>query len=93
MTSTRVEHLSEEILRVEGHLEAAGMVVPLQFTAALRSVAAGFEVEATTTVDQRKLGMSTGKLGMIRTPATLHVKALLTAAGERQVRRPVRGGG
>ena len=37
----------------------------------------GVAVEATTTVDQRKFGMGSGLLGMIRRPATLHVKALL----------------
>jgi hypothetical protein len=42
------------------------------------------EIEATTTVDQRELGMSDGTLGMsdgtlgmIRTPVTLHVNARL----------------
>jgi hypothetical protein len=38
------------------------------------------EIEATTTVDQRRVGMSSGLLGMVRRPATLHVKALLSDA-------------
>jgi hypothetical protein len=49
----------------------------LEFPATVRRVADGLEVEATTTVDQSRLGMSSGKLGMIRRPATLHVKARL----------------
>ena len=63
------------MLHVEGDLEAAGKVVPLEFAATVRQVDDALEVEATTTVDQRQLGMSSGQLGMIRRPATLHVKA------------------
>jgi polyisoprenoid-binding protein YceI len=81
-TSTHVHHASDGTLRVAGHLEAAGKVVPLEFVATLRPIGSGIEVEATTTVDQRELGMSNGKLGMIRPPATLHVKAHLVDAGE-----------
>jgi len=36
----------------------------------------------TTTVDQLRFGMSSGLLGMIRRPATLHVKALLKGEGD-----------
>ena len=65
------------MLHVEGNLEAAGNVVPLEFDATVQPAGDGLEVEATTTVDQRQFGMSSGLLGMIRRPATLHVKALL----------------
>ena len=41
----------------------------------VQPVESGLEIEATTTVDQRQFGMSSGRLGMIRPPATLHVKA------------------
>jgi polyisoprenoid-binding protein YceI len=82
-TSTRVHYVTERTLHVAGYLEAAGKVVPLEFAATLRPVGDELEVEATTAVDQRELGMSTGKLGMIRPPATIHVKARLAAAGER----------
>jgi hypothetical protein len=37
-----------------------------------------FQIEATTTVDQQELGMSSGTLGMIRRPVTLHVNARLS---------------
>jgi len=76
--STRVHHVTGEILHVVGHLEAAGEVVVLEFPATVRSLDDGaLEFEATTTLDQRELGMSSGQLGMIRPPAKLHVKARL----------------
>ena len=74
-TSTRVHDVGDGILHVVGRLEAAGHVVPLEFPATVRPAGNGYEVEATTTVDQSQLGMSSGRLGMIRRPATLHVKA------------------
>ena len=80
-TSTHVGDAGDGILHVEGRLEAAGHVVPLGFDATVQPVDDGLELAATTTVDQRRLGMSTGLLGMIRTPATLHVNARVTAVG------------
>jgi polyisoprenoid-binding protein YceI len=75
--STRVHDVGGGILHVVGRLEAAGNVVPLEFPATVRLVGKGVEIEATTTVDQAQLGMSSGRLGMIRRPTTLHVKAWL----------------
>jgi polyisoprenoid-binding protein YceI len=77
-TSTRVHHVTDEILHVVGHLEAAGTVVLLEFPATVRQLDDALEVEATATLDQRELGMSSGQLVMIRPPATLHVKAHLS---------------
>jgi polyisoprenoid-binding protein YceI len=77
-TSTRVRDVNGEILHVVGRLEAAGNGVLLEFPATVRPVGDGLEIEATTTVDQSQLGMSSGQLGMIRRPATLHVKAHLS---------------
>jgi polyisoprenoid-binding protein YceI len=77
-TSTHVHHVTSRILHVVGRLEAAGKVVPLEFAATVRQLGDALEVEATTTVDQRRLGMSSGRLGMIRPPARLHVKARLS---------------
>ena len=77
-TSTRVNNVNGEILHVVGRLEAAGKVVPLDFAATVRQLGDGLELEATTTLDQRQLGMSSGQLGMIRTPALLHVRARLS---------------
>jgi polyisoprenoid-binding protein YceI len=76
--SNRVRTAADGLLHVEGDLEAGGNVVPLEFDATVLQLEDGaLEVEATTTVDQRQLGMSSGKLGMIRPPATVHVKARL----------------
>ena len=77
-TSTRVHHVTSELLHIVGHLEAAGKVAPLEVAATVRQLDDALEVEATTTVDPRRLGMSSGLLGMIRPPATLHVKARLS---------------
>jgi polyisoprenoid-binding protein YceI len=77
-TSTGVEHAGDGVLRVEGDLDAAGTVVPLQFDATVEQAGDLLELETTTTVDHRQLGMSSGRLGMIRPPATLHVKARLS---------------
>jgi polyisoprenoid-binding protein YceI len=65
-------------LAVNGRLEAAGGKVPVALEATVREEADELEIEATTAVDQRELGMTFSPLGMIRTPATLHVKARLT---------------
>jgi polyisoprenoid-binding protein YceI len=76
--STRVHNVNGGLLHVVGRLEAAGNVVLLEFPATVRPVGNGLEIEATTTVDQSQLGMTSGQLGMIRRPATLHVKAHLS---------------
>jgi polyisoprenoid-binding protein YceI len=64
-------------LAVTGQLKAAGHTVPLAFEVTERQDGEELELEATTTVDQRELGMTASPLGMIRTPATLHVRARL----------------
>ena len=69
--------MCDGILHVVGSLEAAGKSVLLEFPATVRPVGAGLEIEATTTVDRSRLGMSSGQLGMMRPPATLHAKARL----------------
>jgi polyisoprenoid-binding protein YceI len=76
--STRVHRVTSELLHVVGRLEAAGNAVTLEFPATVRQLEGALEVEATTRIDQRELGMSSGPLGMIRPPATLHVSALLS---------------
>jgi polyisoprenoid-binding protein YceI len=80
-TSTRVSDVGDGKLHVQGRLEAAGQTVPLELDASVQQVDGGLEVEATTTLDQRRFGMSSGQLGMIRPPATLHVRARLAEAG------------
>ena len=75
--STHVQPIGERDLHVVGRLEAAGTSVPLEFPASIREQDGHYEIEATTAVDHRAFGMSSGALGMIRPPATLHVKAQL----------------
>ena len=76
--STRVHNVGDGILHVVGRLEAAGRSVSLEFPATLRPAGGALDIEATAAVDERELGMSSGTLGMIRQPVTLHVKARLT---------------
>jgi len=76
--STRVSYVGDRELHVQGELEAAGAVVPVDLRATLREAGGGLEVEATTTVDHASFGMSSGHLGMIRPPVALRVNAHLT---------------
>jgi polyisoprenoid-binding protein YceI len=76
-TSTLINDL-DGTLAVVGHLEAAGRTAPVALDATVREAGDDLEIEATTTVDQRELGMTLSPLGMIRTPSTLHVRAWLT---------------
>jgi polyisoprenoid-binding protein YceI len=75
--STRVDAVGDKMLHVVGNLEMAGIVEPLEFAVTVQPAGDGLALEARTTVDQRRFGMSSGLLGMIRRPATLHVEALL----------------
>jgi polyisoprenoid-binding protein YceI len=76
-TSTLVNDLGGT-LAVVGHLEAAARTVPVALRATVREAGDDLEIEATTTVDHRELGMTFSPLGMIRAPSTLHVRARLT---------------
>ena len=75
--STRVDVVGDGALHVVGTLEVAGTVEPLELDANVQPAGDTFAVEATTSVDPQRFGMSSGPLGMIRGPATLHVRALL----------------
>ncbi len=74
--------LDGERLKVSGQLYAAGQSMPLALDAELRRVGDELEVEAKTEADQRKLGMTHGTLGMIRTPSKLTVRGRLVQAAE-----------
>jgi polyisoprenoid-binding protein YceI len=76
--SSTLIHQRDRTLAMNGQLEAAGGSVPVALEATIREGGDELEIEATTTADQRELGMTFSPLGMIRTPATLHVKARLT---------------
>lgn len=66
-----------ERLRVTGRLEAAGHSVPLDVEATLRRADGEFELDATTSVNQRELGMTWSPLGITRTPSKLIVSGRL----------------
>jgi len=87
-TSTSVCNVSNGTLHVEGGLEAAGVVVPLEFDAEVRQVGEELEVEARTTVDPRRFGMSSGHVRMIPPPARLHIRVRLTEAKARTKQAP-----
>ena len=75
--STHVTGLGNGDVHVSGELEAAGTRVPLAFDASVRVIDGELEVEATTTVDQGRFGMSEGPLGNVRPPTKVRVKARL----------------
>jgi polyisoprenoid-binding protein YceI len=78
--AVNVTDMGDGALRVNGELEAAATRVPLSFDATEREVGDELELEATTVLDQHLLGMTHSALGMVRRPATLHVKARLVPA-------------
>ena len=62
---------------MSGDLEAAGTRVPLAFDASVRMIGGELEIEAATTVDQGRFGMSQGPCRNVRPPARLFVKTRL----------------
>jgi hypothetical protein len=72
-----VRDSGEGELHIEGRLQAAGRVVPVEFDATVRRVDDSLRLEAAATVDQQQLGADGAQLGMIL-PATVHVRAHLT---------------
>ena len=78
--STSVSNPREHPLRLEGELEVAGKSVVLALEPTIQQSEDQLDIEATATVDQRKLGMTWSPLGMTRTPATLSVHARLRRA-------------
>jgi polyisoprenoid-binding protein YceI len=76
-TSTRVTGLGSGRVRVSGELDAAGSRMPLAFEGSVRLVDGELELEATTTVDQSRFGMSDGPLRNVRRPTTVRVRLRL----------------
>jgi polyisoprenoid-binding protein YceI len=62
---------------VRGELRAAGASTPVDLTATVRAAGEEFEIEASTEVDQRELGMTYSPLGTLRPPARLTVRGRL----------------
>ena len=75
--STSVTDAGDHQLEVQGELDVAGERVPLALTPAIRQSDQQLDIEVTTTVDQRRLGMTWSPLAMTRTPVTLTVHARL----------------
>jgi polyisoprenoid-binding protein YceI len=69
--------LDGETLKVRGELQAAGRHVPVELEATVRGVGDDLELEATTLVDQRELGMTWSPVGITRAPSTLIVSGRL----------------
>lgn len=79
-TSADVRELGDGRLWIDGELEAAGRTLSVSFEASRRNLGDELELAATTSVDQRLLGMTHTALGNVRAPATLHVQVRLTPA-------------
>lgn len=75
--STSVVERGDGKLDVTGCLEAGGRKLPLTLAATIAKHGEELEIETTTTIDQRELGMIYSPFAMIRSPATLHVVARL----------------
>ncbi len=75
--STRLGQLTDGRLRVEGEFEAAGQRISLTLEPTLQSVSDALEIDLTTTLDQRQLGITWSPLGMTRSPVTLTVHVTL----------------
>ena len=69
---------------MRGELHAAGRHVPVEVEATLRQVGDELEVEASTRVDQRELGMTWSPLGITRAPSTLTVRGRLVRAEDQR---------
>ena len=69
---------------MRGELHAGGRQVPVEVDATLRQVGDELQIEATTFVDQRELGMTRSPLGILRAPSKLLVsRRLVRAEGQR----------
>jgi polyisoprenoid-binding protein YceI len=69
--------LTGQKLVVRGHLEAAGQQLPLELTATVRDIDGELEIDASTHVDHRDLGMTWSPLGILRAPSKLIVRGRL----------------
>jgi polyisoprenoid-binding protein YceI len=64
---------------VAGELRIRGQRMPLELTATLERLGGELRVQASVKLDHRELGMTYSPLGMIRTPSTIYINALLRA--------------
>jgi polyisoprenoid-binding protein YceI len=75
--STSVSDIADNRLRVDGELEAAGERLAMTLEPTIHQNNDQLEIDVTTRVDQRQLGMTWSPLGMTKSPATLTVHANL----------------
>ncbi len=75
--SSQVSDADDGQLHVQGELLAAGGRVVLELRPRVRQADDQIEIDASTTIDQRQLGMTWSPLGMARTPTVLTVHAHL----------------
>jgi polyisoprenoid-binding protein YceI len=75
--STSVSDIAENRLQVAGELEAVGERVTMTLEPTIHRTSDRLEVDVTTTVDQRQLGMTWSPLGITRSPVTVTVHASL----------------
>jgi polyisoprenoid-binding protein YceI len=74
--------LDGETLTAHGELHAAGREVPIDVVATVRQVDDEMEIESTSEIDQRELGMTWSPLGITRAPSTVVVSGRLIRAAE-----------
>jgi len=75
--STSVSDVADSRIRVEGELEAAGEQLALTLEPTIHETIDQLQLDVTTTVDQRQLGMTWSPLAMTKFPVTLTVHATL----------------
>jgi polyisoprenoid-binding protein YceI len=75
--STSVSDVADNRVRIEGELEAAGERLAMALEPTILQISDSLEVDVTTTIDQRQLGMTWSPLGMTGTPVTLTIHASL----------------
>jgi polyisoprenoid-binding protein YceI len=75
--SSQISEADDGDLRVQGELLAAGDRVTLELQPTVRQSDDRIEIDASTTVDQRQLGMTWSPLGIAKAPTVLTVHAQL----------------
>jgi polyisoprenoid-binding protein YceI len=75
--SVSVSDIADDRVCVEGQLEAAGKRVAMTLEPTIQQTHDHVQIDVTTTVDQRQLGITWSPLAMTRTPVTLTVHASL----------------
>lgn len=75
--STSVSDIADNRFRVDGELEAAGERLAMTLEPTIHLASDQLEIDVTTTIDQRQLGMTWSPLGMTKSPVTVTVHASL----------------